>query len=65
MEKRSLFYDAVVPIAGFIVCFLIWISLPTPAKVIGGLWFILGLAYLILRTGGLKQKPVILSFKDI
>jgi len=64
-EKRNIFSDAILPISGFVVCFLIWISLPTPAKVIGGLWFLIGLVYLIVRTGGLKQKPVILNFKDI
>ena len=64
-EKRNIFSDAILPISGFVVCFLIWISLPTPAKVIGGLWFLIGLIYLIVRTGGLKQKPVILNFKDI
>jgi putrescine importer len=64
-EKRKIFYDAILPIAGFIVCFLIWISLPTPAKVIGGVWFLVGLVYLIFRTRGLKEKPVILNFVDI
>lgn len=64
-KKRNLFSDAILPVSGFVVCFLIWISLPTPAKVIGGLWFLIGLVYLIVRTGGLKQKPVILNFKDI
>lgn len=64
-EKRRFFYDAVLPFAGFIVCFLIWISLPTPAKLIGGGWFVLGLVYLFVKTGGSKQKPVILNFKDV
>jgi len=64
-EKRRFLYDAVLPFAGFIVCFLIWISLPTPAKLIGGGWFLLGLVYLFVKTGGFKQKPVILNFKDV
>jgi putrescine importer len=64
-ERRNLFYDGIIPIAGFVVCFLIWISLPTPAKVIGGLWFLAGLIYLIIRTRGLKQKPVTLNFDDV
>jgi putrescine importer len=64
-EKRRFLYDAVLPFAGFIVCFLIWISLPTPAKLIGGGWFLLGLVYLFVKTRGFKQKPVILNFKDV
>jgi amino acid transporter len=64
-QKRNIFMDAVLPVSGFIVCFLIWIALPTPAKVIGGIWFIIGLVYLIIKTRGLKQKPIVLDFKDL
>ena len=62
-EKRRFVSDFLFPVLGFLVCFLLWISLPTPAKVIGGIWFIIGLVYLIIRTQGLKKKPVILDFK--
>lgn len=63
-EKRNILSDAVLPLLGFLVCFSIWISLPNPAKIIGGIWFLMGLAYLIVRTRGFKQKPVIIDFKD-
>ena len=62
-EKRRVFSDAILPILGFLVCFFIWISLPTPAKVIGGIWFFIGVVYLVIKTQGLKKKPVILDFK--
>jgi len=64
-EKRNLLTDAILPVSGFIVCFLIWISLPTPAKIIGGMWFIAGLIYLIIKTFLKKDKPVILIFEDM
>lgn len=64
-EKRNIFMDAVLPLSGFLVCFFIWIALPTPAKVIGGIWFFVGLVYLIIRTRGLRQKPVVFDFKDL
>jgi len=64
-EKRSIFSDAIIPLMGFLVCFIIWISLPLPAKIIGGIWLIIGLIYLFIRTRGLKQKPVELDFKDL
>jgi len=63
-EKRNIFSDAILPILGFLVCFSIWISLPNPAKIMGGIWFLLGLVYLIVRTHGFKQKPVMMDFKD-
>lgn len=64
-EKRNFLTDAILPVSGFIVCFLIWISLPTPAKIIGGMWFIAGLIYLIIKTFLKKDKPVILIFEDM
>lgn len=63
--KRNILFDAFLPILGFLVCFLIWLSLPIPAKVIGGIWLIIGLIYLIVRTHGLKKNPVIIDFKEI
>ena len=64
-EKRHIFTDAVLPVAGFLVCFLIWISLPTPAKIIGGVWFLIGVVYLVIRTRAVKGKPLVLSFDGL
>jgi putrescine importer len=64
-EKRSILSDAITPVMGFLVCFFIWISLPTPAKITGGIWLLIGLIYLFIKTRGLKQKPVKLDFKDV
>ena len=63
-EKRNILMDAILPGLGFLVCFSIWISLPNPAKIMGGIWFLVGLAYLIIRTYGFRRKPVIIDFKD-
>lgn len=63
-EKRNIMSDAILPVLGFLICFLIWISLPTSAKIIGGIWFLVGLVYLVIRTRGLRQKPIILDFKN-
>lgn len=64
-SKRNIFTDAVLPSVGFLFCFSIWISLPSPAKIMGGIWFLAGFIYLIIRTKGFRRKPVILDFKDI
>lgn len=63
--KRNILFDALIPLSGFLVCFFIWISLPKPAKVIGGIWLVIGLIYLIIRTHGLKKNPVIIDFKEV
>jgi hypothetical protein len=52
-------------VLGFLVCFSIWISLPIPAKIIGGIWLLTGLIYLSIRTRGFTQKPLMMDFKDV
>jgi len=64
-ENRNVLKDAILPLLGFLVCFFIWISLPSPAKIVGGIWLLIGLIYLFIKTRGLKQKPVELDFKDL
>ncbi len=63
-EKRNIISDAILPLLGFLVCFCIWISLPTPSKIIGGIWFFAGFVYLSIRTRFFKQRPLILDFKN-
>jgi putrescine importer len=64
-EKRNIIYDMILPSLGFLFCFSIWIKLPSPAKIMGGIWFLAGLIYLVIRTRGFSKKPVILDFKDV
>jgi putrescine importer len=64
-QKRNVFSDLIIPLMGFLVCFSIWISLPFPAKIIGGIWLIIGLIYLFIKTRGLRQKPAELDLKDV
>ncbi len=64
-EKSNLIVDAIIPVLGFLVCFLIWISLPTPSKIIGGIWLFAGLIYLFFKTDGFKVRPETIDFKEI
>ena len=41
-HRRQWLADIVVPALGFLFCFWIWWSLPKPAQVIGGIWFVIG-----------------------
>jgi amino acid transporter len=63
-EKRNFLTDAALPVLGFLVCFAIWISLPAPAKIMGGIWFVAGLIYLMFKTHGFKGKPIMVDFRD-
>lgn len=42
----------------------IWLGLRMPAKVIGGVWFLLGLGYLAFKAHGFRTKLVMTHFGD-
>jgi putrescine importer len=64
-ERRNIIYDIILPSLGFLFCFSIWIKLPAPARIMGGIWFGAGLIYLTIRTKGFKKKPAVIDFKDL
>ena len=49
------------PVLGFLICFYIWLSLRTPAKIAGGLWLLVGIAYGAWKTGGFRRE---IAFSD-
>jgi len=62
--KRSVLADLVVPALGLLFCLAIWLSLPTPAKIIGALWFVAGAAYDAVKTRGFRTRPAVIDFSD-
>lgn len=61
-HKRRVFVDLVVPGTGFLFCLAMWLSLPTPAKIVGGLWFLAGIVYDGWRTKGFRTQPAAIDF---
>lgn len=51
-DLRNWFLDLLAPAVGFLFCLLIWISLPLPAKIVGGIWCEVGLIYIALQGHG-------------
>ena len=64
-QERRLFADALLPIAGFLFCLAIWLSLPLPAKIVGGCWLLAGLAYDAIQTRGFQMEPTMVDFGDL
>ncbi len=56
-HKRNWLWDICTPGLGFLFCVTIWVSLPTPAKVLGGIWCALGLIYAAINTRGFRKPP--------
>lgn len=63
-QSRHFLSDALVPAAGFLFCLAIWLSLPVPAKIVGGVWFAAGIAYDAVKTKGFRQSPAIIPLDE-
>jgi putrescine importer len=53
--KRKTVSNFLPPLAGFVICLAIWLSLRTPAKVFGFAWLLLGVLYGWWRTRGFRE----------
>ena len=62
--SRSVLADLVVPGLGLLFCLGIWLSLPTPAKIMGALWFAVGLTYDGIKTRGFRKAPSLIDFSE-
>jgi putrescine importer len=63
-RNRQFFMDFVLPGLGFLFCLDIWWGLAMPAKIAGGLWFAVGLTYLVYQTRGFRLRPALIDFGE-
>ena len=54
----------IAPALGFLFCLAIWVSLPIPAKVAGGVWLAAGFVYSAIRTRGFRREPIATNFTE-
>ena len=62
--KPKILRDAVLPLIGFAFCGLIWWNLNSLAKIVGGIWFAIGLLYVGIKTRGFRAAPVMIDFRE-
>lgn len=60
-HTRNWLLDLAVPALAFLFCLWIWCSLPRPAKIVGGIWCLLGLIYTAIKTRGFRTQPVMMD----
>lgn len=48
--------NLICPVAGFVICFYIWLSISPLAMRLGALWTVAGILYLAVQTGGFRRK---------
>ena len=64
-SPRRFFADALLPLAGFLFCLAIWVSLPLPAKIAGSCWLLVGLTYDAVQTRGFRTAPKMVDFSEL
>jgi putrescine importer len=57
-EKKA--WNFIPPVLGFFICLALWLSLSWPAKIVGGIWMIAGIAFGVWKTRGFRET---LSFE--
>jgi putrescine importer len=62
--KRRILADAALPLLGFAFCALIWWNLNIVAKIVGGIWFAIGFAYVLITTRGFRTEPAMIDFSE-
>jgi putrescine importer len=62
--RRRIIVDLLIPGLGFLFCLAIWLSLPTPAKIAGSVWLLIGLLYDAVKSRGFRRKPAVIDFSD-
>jgi putrescine importer len=56
-EKRN-FISAIAPVAGFVICAILWWNLSANARIVGGIWMVAGIAYGVVKTKGFQSDLV-------
>jgi putrescine importer len=63
-HKRRVFKDLILPVIGFLFCFVIWLGLPLISKIAGTGWLITGIIYSAYKTNGFRNRPVLFEFDN-
>jgi putrescine importer len=62
--KRKILKDSVLPLIGFLFCGWLWWNLNGLAKLVGGIWFAVGLLYVGYKTNWFRASPVMIDFSE-
>ncbi len=55
-EPQKKLSNLLPPILGFVICLGLWWNLSRPAKVVGSIWMVLGVAYGVWKTRGFRTS---------
>ena len=61
---RRVMADIALPLIGFAFCGSIWLNLNIVAKIVGGVWFVVGFSYLAIATRFFQRAPKTIDFSE-
>jgi len=61
-SKARMIADSLLSLFGAAFCGVIWWNLDSIAKIVGGIWFVIGALYLALTTRGFRTPPRMIDF---
>jgi hypothetical protein len=57
-ESEKKLTHLIPPVAGFLICLLLWLNLSRPAKIAGTIWMVVGIAFGAWKTRGFRGDLV-------
>jgi putrescine importer len=57
-ESNKRLTNLIPPLAGFLICLLLWLNLSRPAKIAGTIWMVVGIAFGAIKTKGFRSDLV-------
>ena len=57
-EDHKKISNLIPPVAGFLICLLLWLNLSHPAKIAGAIWMAVGIAFGAWKTHGFRSDLV-------
>jgi len=57
-EDKKKITNFIPPLAGFLICLLLWLNLSRPAKIVGTIWMGVGIAFGAIKTRGFRGNLI-------
>jgi amino acid transporter len=57
-QRQHTLANSLPPLAGLVICFMLWINLSTTAKIVGTAWMTVGIAFGAWKTRGFREALV-------
>jgi amino acid transporter len=57
-ENKKTIANFVPPLAGFLICLLLWLNLSRPAKIVGAIWMAVGIIFGAIKTRGFRGNLI-------